>query len=175
MRLTRRFLEHGAAHNLIQVGHRLTAIEYAIAGITKIYEANLSLVGDNSLNSEMEGTMREWVVETLLQGAYLREHHLWEKDCKAYFAIMAERNGETILIKTKGLLKGVKNALIKFDVPMPLDILSTIESVRERVNVMKHDAGLELEHFVTEHHYKEAVNAVERFWAFLVDCEQVTP
>jgi hypothetical protein len=175
MRLTHRYLEHGAAHNLIQVGHRQTAIQYAIAGITKIYEANLTLFGDNPLNSEMEGTMREWVVETLLQGAYLREYHLWEKDCKAYFAIMAERNGETISIETQGLLTGIKNALIRFNVAMPLDILSTIESVRKRVNVMKHDAGLELEHFVTEHHYKEAVNAVERFWEYLADCEQVTP
>jgi hypothetical protein len=88
---------------------------------------------------------------------------------------MAERNGETISIETQGLLTGIKNALIRFNVAMPLDILSTIESVRKRVNVMKHDAGLELEHFVTEHHYKEAVNAVERFWEYLADCEQVTP
>ena len=95
-------MEYGAAHNFIQVGHRQTAIEYAIAGVTKICEGNISVLGDNPFNSEMEATMREWVVETLLQGAYLREYHLWEKDCKAYFAIMAERNGETLSIKTEG-------------------------------------------------------------------------
>jgi hypothetical protein len=173
MRLTRRHLEYGAARNFFEVGHRRTAIEYAIAGVTKIYEANLSVLGHNPFNSEMEGTMREWVVETLLQGAYLREYHLWEKDCKAYFAIMAERNGETLSIRTEGLLNGIKHALVRFNVAMPPDILSTIEVMRDRVNVMKHDAGLELEHFITENHYKEAMNAVERFWEYLANCEQV--
>jgi len=160
MRLTRRYLEHGAAHNFIQVGHRQTAIEYAIAGIAKIYEANLRPFGDNPVYSEMEETMREWVVEALLQGAYLRECHLWEKDCKAYFAIMAERNDETIVINTKGsqaFTDLIEDTLVRVDVAMPLDILGTIESARRRVNTMKQDAGLELDHFITEHHYNEAV------------------
>ena len=58
---------------------------------------------------------------------------------------------------------------------MPPDILSAMEAMRDRVNVMKHDAGLELEHFITETHYKNAMNAIERFWECLANCEQVTP
>lgn len=191
MQLTKRYLESGATVNYIQVGHRRTAIEYTIAGIAKLHEANLDLLGHDPLTLEMEGTMRAWVVETLLQGAYLREYHLWEKDCKAYFAVMAERNGATLTMKTKhgqSFAQLVKDTLLVFGVAVPADILSAIDCMRDRVNIMKHDTGLELDHFIGEKDYADAVTPWKGFgkisrvtsasrrssiqFAFLPPCEQ---
>jgi hypothetical protein len=178
VQLVKRFLESGASVNYIQVGHRQTAIEYTIAGTAKIHDANLDLLGRDPLTSEMEGSMRAWVVETLLQGAYVREYHLWEKDCKAYFPAMAERNGVTLVMKARGgqsFTELVKETLVAFDVVNPDDILTGIEQMRQRVNVMKHEAGLELEHFVTEGEYSEAISALEGFWEYLAAREQLVP
>jgi hypothetical protein len=175
MQLTKPYLAPGAAVNYIQVGHRRTAIEYTIAGIAKIHDANLSLLGHDPLTLEMEGTMRDWVIETLLQGAYLREYHLWEKDCKAYFLSMAERNGASMTMRTKGgsFTELIRDTLSSFEVVIPDEILNPIEQMRQRVNIMKHDAGLELDHFTSEKDYEVAVTALEGFWEYLAGCERV--
>jgi hypothetical protein len=176
MQLLKPYLEPGAANNYIQLGHRRTAVEYAIAGIKKIYDANLDLLGRDPLTSEMEATMRDWVTETLLQGAYLREYHLWEKDCKAYFPPMARRNGAELSMKTKGghpFTDLVRDTLLAFNVAMPPDISNAIETMRGRTNVMKHEAGLELDHFITAANYEDAVSALEGFWEYLSRCERI--
>ena len=49
----------------------------------------------------------------------------------------------------------------QFSVAMPPTVLEAIEQMRGLVNVMKHDAGLELEHFITEADYSEAIEALE--------------
>lgn len=178
MRLIKRYLESGATVNYVQVGHHQTAVEYAIAGITQLHDANLAQLGDNPFTSEMEGTMRAWVIETLLQGAYLREYHLWEKDCKAYFISMAERNGVTATMKTKGgqsFAELVKDTLASYNVSVSADILDAIERMRVKVNAMKHDAGLELDHFISESDYAEAVAALEGFWEHLAGSERIVP
>jgi hypothetical protein len=69
----------------------------------------------------------------------------------------------------------VRNVLRLFGVAMPSDILDAIERMRDRVNVMKHDAGLELEHFITEADYIEAIKALEGFWNHLASAEVVGP
>lgn len=92
---------------------------------------------------------------------------LWEKDCKAYFPTMAERNGASMTMKTKGgqTFTGlIRDALYSFEVIIPNDILDPIEQMRQRVNSRKHDAGLELDHFITEKDYEAAVTALEGFW-----------
>jgi hypothetical protein len=178
VQLIKRYLEPGATVNYTQVGHRHTAIEYAIAGIAKLHGANLALLGDDPFTSEMEGTMRAWVIETLLQGAYLREYHLWEKDCKAYFSAMAERNGVSMTTKPKGgqpFTEFVRDTLAAFNVDVPTLVLGAIERMRVKVNTMKHDAGLELDHFITNSDYADAVAALERFWEYLAERERVAP
>ena len=55
MKLTRRHLEPGAMGNYLQISHRRTVIEYAVAGIQRIHNANVELLGDGSFNQEMEG------------------------------------------------------------------------------------------------------------------------
>jgi hypothetical protein len=169
-------MDPGAAVNYIQVSHHRTAIEYAVAGIHRLHDANVELLGGGSFNEAMEGTMRAWVIETLLQGAYLREYHLWEKDCKAYFADMAKRNGQSLTMKPKpgqpftGLIREV---LSVFAVAVSNETLGAIERMRERVNVMKHDSGLELDHFIDEADYAQAMAALESFWETLANCEEV--
>jgi hypothetical protein len=178
MQLKRKFLEPGAAVNFIQASHRHTAVEYAIAGIKKVHDSNLDLLGHDPFSFEMEGSMQAWVAETLFQGAYMREYHLWEKDCKAYFSAMAKRNGNVLAMKTKGgqsFTDRVREVFGLFAVAVPADILGATERMRDRVNVMKHDAGLELEHFITEADYVEAIEAVEGFWNHLATVETVGP
>jgi hypothetical protein len=174
MELRSKFLGSGAVVNFVQVGHRHTAIEYAVAAIK--HDSNLEVLGRDPLTSEMEGYMQAWVTETLFQGAYMREYHLWEKACKAYFPEMAQRNGNALTMETKRgrrFTDHVRDVLGLFGVAMPSDILDAIELMRDRVNVMKHDAGLELEHFITEADYIEAIKALEGFWNHLATAEKV--
>lgn len=167
-------LEPGASGIYIQLTHGREAVEYA--GIKKVYTANFDLLGRDPFNLEMEGSMHEWVIESLLQGAYLREYHLWEKDCRAYFIRMAERNGFKLTIKTKDqpFTGIVGNILLDFGVSMPAEVFGAIESMRERVNTMKHAAGLELDHFINEGDYWTAIAALETFWNHLTTCECVS-
>ena len=177
MQLIKRYLDPGAVVNFTQLGHRHTAIEYAIAGIAENYQVNLERLGSDPLTRAMEGSMREWVVETLFQGAYLREYHLWEKDCKAYFGAMAKRNGCELALRTKGgqtFTKLIEDMLAAFDVAMPVETMLAIEAMRQRVNVMKHEAGLELDHFISTSEYADAIYALEKFWEFLATREKLT-
>jgi hypothetical protein len=73
----------------------------------------------------LEGSTRDWVIETLVQGAYLREYHLWEKDCKAYFQAMAKRNGVETSMKTKSgqpFTNLVRETLVAFGVAISDEI-----------------------------------------------------
>jgi hypothetical protein len=45
--------------------------------------------------------------------------------------------------------------------------------MRARVNKMKHDPGLELEHFITEANYTKAVEAIIEFWNHLAAAEKI--
>lgn len=179
MRLRRSFFdaEASAAANFLQVSHRRDAIAYAFAGIARQQEAVIEAFERDAFMTEMESTMRAWVAETLIQGAFLREYHLWEKDCKAYFPVMAQRNGQQLNMKTEGqpFTKLVWQTLSLFSVAMPSDIVAAIETMRTRANVMKHDAGLELDHFVSEADYTAAVTALEGFWSYLAEAEEVRP
>lgn len=167
LRLVNPYLKPGAGVNLIQLMHRCGAIEHAFAALDHALQANLGRRKNDPIAVEMESTMRDWVAETLLQGAYLREYHLWEKDCRAYFAAMAAQNATTLALKPKGaetFIDAVRKALGPFDIQMPNDVFCAIERMREHVNVMKHEAGLEVDHFITEGAYIEAMQALENFW-----------
>jgi hypothetical protein len=47
--------------------------------------------------------------------------------------------------------------------------------MHDRVNVMKHEAGLELDHFISEADYIAGVEALEEFWNHLASAEEVGP
>lgn len=175
-------LKHGfgdltASRTWIQLEHRKSAIEYAVAGIGLVRDANARNIPGDTFWSSMEDTMRDWVVETLYQGAYMREYHIWEKDCRAYFPAVAQRNGQAIKIKGKGepLPKMIRDLLPLFDATMPSSVLDIIEQMRVRVNVMKHEAGLEVEHFITSEQYGGAISAIDEFWRTLSEQEFYSP
>lgn len=177
LRLAKPYLKRGAIHNLFQIGYRRDAIEHAFAALNRMLDANLGNRGSDLVAVEIESAMSDRVAESLLQGAYLREYHLWEKDCKAYFVAMAARNGAALPLKVRSgetFPDAVKDALAAFGVTIPEAVFSDIERMRERVNVMKHEAGLELDHFVTQSDYAEAMQALEYFWDNLASREQIT-
>jgi hypothetical protein len=177
MKLRRKLMELGlsATNNFIQIEHRKDAIEYAVVGIKRQHDAVVNAFGGDKLTTELEGTMQAWVIETLLQGAYLREYHLWEKDCKAYFTEMAGRNRRTIdrkNLKGKPFTDSIKAIVCDFGAVVADNIFTEIEKMRLKVNVMKHEAGLEPEHFVSEGEYTAAVSALAEFWSTLANAEQ---
>lgn len=177
MQLVKKHLEHGAVVNFVQIGHRHDAIDGVIAAIGTMYADPPAAVQNPDPLTWDQGIMKDWLIETLLQGAYMREYHLWEKDCKAYFPAMAKRNGEQLLMKSKdaqSFTKLMNGILAAFGVTMPDTILNAIENMREQVNVMKHEAGLELDHFISKNDYAQAIVALEGFWNHLARCERVT-
>src|SRR4051812_12229361 len=86
----------------VQVEHRKTAMEYAIAGISLVHEKNSSLFAGDKSATEIEDVIRDWVIETLIQGAYIREYHIWEKDTKKYFSDQLGLNESTQELPKKG-------------------------------------------------------------------------
>jgi hypothetical protein len=179
MQLKHRFLEvtDTANGNLLQVSYRRDAVQYAVAGIERHHDAVLDSLGRDPLSLAMEGTMKDWVIETLFQGAYMREYHLWEKDCKSYFPAMALRNNGLSLPapKNRKVTEWVVEMLSLFGVSVPTDVSNRIDRMRLRVNEMKHEAGLELDHFITEAEYTDAVDALEAFWTYLASEELAGP
>lgn len=173
MQLIKKHLEPGAIGNFTQLGHRRGAIDGLIAVITQMYKDNPHAGNPDPLTWDAD-VMKNWLIETLLQGAYLREYHLWEKDCKAYFAAAAERNGEQMILASHGFIRQIKHALLAFSIAMPDATLNAIDGMRERVNVMKHEPGLEEDHFISEGDYAGAIDALEGFWNHLASCERVT-
>lgn len=174
MRLVHSVGMRGALGPETQLHHRRTAIEYAVAGITRQHEANAAVFEDDALFGELEANMRDWVVETILQGAYLREYHLWEKDCKEYFREMARRNRANLKLKNrKGLsfADAVEAVIAQFGVTIPTNCLTAIREANHKVNIMKHDEGLSIDHFITTSDYEAAMIAFKQFWNCLMEHE----
>lgn len=167
----------GAHSYWIQVSHRRSAIEIATEDIRTLHKQRISQWPDNDpISAELETITTNWVLETLLQGAFVREYHLWEKDCKAYFAIMATRNDLPFDANRwkRSPIKIVGEHLDAYQVPAAAPIMADIDKVREKVNVMKHEPGLELDHFITSNDYFNALDAFEQFWEMLMEREIVS-
>jgi hypothetical protein len=109
--------------------------------------------------------MRDWLIETLLRGAYIREYHLWglERQCSAFK--WKSKRSESFIEKTK-------KRLVEFSASVPLDAINTM---REKTNTAKHCPGLLTEHFVTRAEYDEAIRAIEVFWETLGQQETYRP
>ena len=173
MELRRKFNKSSAAAvNYIQVSHRRDAVEYTIAGIKKIHELNLELLGRDLLTLEMEGTMQAWVPRFFSKVPICVNITCGRRTAKLTFprwryemAALSNWNPDPhrshpryISFVFSGSADG------NFD---------AIERMRRRVNVMKHDAGLELEHFITEADYTAAIEALEGFWNHLATAERI--
>jgi len=95
MKLYHSITNHGASLYWVQLNHRKTAIEYAIHTIDEAHSKDKETPYGDPLLDEITDVMRDWVIETLIQGAYPREYHIWEKDTKEYFTNQLCRNNDT--------------------------------------------------------------------------------
>ena len=135
-------------------------------------------MGWGTSTGEMWGWAGDWVIESLLQGAWMREYHEWEKATKTYFDGNHARNGNT-KADWRGKLSGVAGAshvdrvraqLALFGATVPVGALDVIDHTREGVNLAKHEA----DHFIDEAEYKQLVQAVVAFWEALAEQEEFT-
>jgi hypothetical protein len=173
--LKRKHLEAGANVTWTQVGHRRTAIEYAVAGAKLAYKQSLEQFPDDPLFAELESVMPEWVIETIAQGAYIREYHLWEKEVKDYLVGQLRRsNLESTVLKPKrseSLIDAVRRVLVNLGAPDTG--LADIDAMRHRVNIAKHEPGVLVEHFVSIDDYWKVLDAIEGFWEALAEHEEI--
>ena len=160
----------------IHACHRETAIGAAIDVIREAARRDTAALGDDVVWQELTGYMGEWVVESLIQGAWMREYHEWEKATKAYFDGHHIRNGGTKVdwrFKVAGVsrpshMDRVKAQLAAFSATAPAEALAAIDHARLRVNSAKHDSEL----FVDEAEYKALVKAILAFWERLNEQEE---
>ena len=166
----------------VQACLRKTAIDAAISVICKTAEQEDAEFADAPVSLGPSGDMGEWVVESLLQGAWMREYHEWEKATKAYFEEQHSRNGSAV--KWKGKAAGVegrtpshmdrvKAQLALFSATVPTEILDAINDTRVNVNKSKHEHADEL--FVTESDYMLFVKSVLNFWERMGEQEEFMP
>src|SRR5579859_2058965 len=170
MKLTHSITKLGATLYWVQLNHRKTAMEYIVQVIADAYTREESVSCNDLLLTEFSKTMRDWAIETLIQGAYLREYHIWEKDTKEYFANQLARNNDPRSFpfpKMGDHIEQVKAALDLFSVEITNGILTDIDSMRKKANIAKHEPGLHDSHFVAQSEYHNAVEAIESFWEVL--------
>lgn len=168
MPLVRNHPEPGATKFLIQTQHHRTAIGSAIGYVDAGYA---QLPTNDSLPSEFVAIEHDWVIETIYQGAYMREYHLWEKFCKEFFSPMGIDTKPPRGVPFPDHVKQIIFA--HFGLVLPEDVVSALSEMRGKVNIMKHESGLEADQFVRADDYAIAVAAIERFWEFLVDNEEL--
>ena len=168
-----------ATYFYIHTCHRQTAIETAIAVIRKADEHERDALARDPVWQALTNGMGIWVIESLLQGAWMREYHEWEKATKVYFDGNHARNGSSA-VNWKGKLSGVlrpshvdrvRAQFALFNASIPVDALAAIDRSREQVNFSKHEA----EHRVGEADYQAFIKAVLAFWEALTTQEEFTP
>jgi hypothetical protein len=173
MKLWKTLSQH-ATRYFIQTDHNKTAIENAISCIESVHAQETRIICGDIVDSVFIDTMREWLIETLLQGAYIREYHIWEKNVKEYCNTQRTLNGNLQPFEWKGgsLIDKAKKHLAEFSASVSLD---AIIRMRDKTNTAKHCPGLLTEHFVTRAEYEEAILAIQGFWETLGQQETYLP
>jgi len=146
----------------IHVGHRNTAIQLAIGLIRDAATREIATVPADVF-TEMGGVMTNWAIESLLQGAWLREYHVWERDTKRHFNNIHLRNGGKKIEwkrNAQSHVAKVRQQLKLFSVTMSPDILSAIDGARVKINTAKHEDDI----WASEADYQLLVASVQRFW-----------
>lgn len=156
----------------VQAEYRTFAVTYAITGIGLLRERNTTLFPADMVFSEFEDATHDWVIETLVQGAYIREYHLWEKDTRQYFAEqVAINNGDQKeldkamrKVSTDGYVAMAVRGLGVFSAEISTPVFLTLDGMRKKVNNAKHEPGLLIDHFVTQEEYGGAAQTISKFW-----------
>ena len=145
-----------------QTGNRKTAIDLAVAALRELPAFDT-----------MSEAMREWAIEAVAQGAWVREYHKWETDTKSYFCSMHLRNGVTAPNWKKldgSHVEKIEKQLALFSATPPATI-AVIEENRGRVNDTKHDDS----YLAGQSDYEFLVSAISQFWEDLAAQETFTP
>lgn len=109
------------------------------------------------------------MIESLIQGAWLREYHEWEKATKSYFESQHKRNVSSKpdwksrvegVPGTASHVDRVRAQLTLFGVTAPGAALGVIDAQRRLINSAKHNE----EYFVAENDYRALVKAAADFW-----------
>lgn len=158
-----------ASNYLYQHDHDRTGI---VSAIELIHKGNAKeMEGLNPAKEQFwEEIARghEWVIEALLQGAFVREYHLWEKYVREYVANQRSWNG----VPTSGswhhdFIVGVELALAGFGAQVPADTLKQLRAIRRKVNKAKHEPGLTINHFISTDELLLAIETYRIFWQCL--------
>ena len=168
-----------AGYFFVHADHRETAIDHAIRVIRDDAARELAACGDDPVMAALTAPMGDWVVESLIQGAWLREYHEWEKATKSYFEGQHLRNG-SLEPDWKAKLPGsagavshvdrVRAQLAYFSASVAGAVLDTLNAQRRLINAAKHKD----EYFVTEQDYRALIQAVADFWNELAPQEEFT-
>tara|TARA_R110001606_G_scaffold399293_1_gene583873 strand:+ start:5026 stop:5604 length:579 start_codon:yes stop_codon:yes gene_type:complete len=179
LKLTGSLIGPSAIKYVAQSKHRQTAVDYLIHGAKLVHEENIDRFPRDTFIAELEEIMPKWSVETLAQGAYVREFHLWEKEAKEYFSNQLQHNGipcieiKSMLQKKRkeSVVDVVKRLLMAFDIYRLGSELSAIDTMRLQVNRAKHDPGVLLDDFVSIEQFWDKHAVVKRFWSKLLEEE----
>jgi hypothetical protein len=163
-----------AGYYWVHAGHRKTAINMAIEVIRQAAANELSTTTDDPFARDLTGIMRDWAIESLIQGAWVREYHMWERDTKDYFDGHYVRNGGEKVNWRASRSPHVAKVIAQLEflsASVPSELLTVINEARKRVNIVKHEA----DDFATEADYKALATAVASFWETLAPQEEFTP
>ena len=168
-----------AGYFWIHAGHRETAISHAISVIRDAATRELAQMADDPIMAGLSAPIGEWVVESLIQGAWMREYHEWEKATKAYFDGHHKRSGSP-KPDWKAKIPGVNGAashvdrvrtqIALFGATVPESSLIKLDEHRRLINAAKHEE----EYFATEESYCQLVKAISDFWNELAPQEEFT-
>jgi hypothetical protein len=168
MPLIRVHPEPGALEFCLQASqHRIAieaAVDYVNAGVARA-------LAEHTNDSFWWSTEQDWVIETIYQGAYLRQYHLWEKGSRTYFLSQGVEISRNPTPNFSEHVKGILSS--RFDLNVPKDVMDALSTMRCKVNRMKHEGGVQDDEFVSAADYAADVAAIERFWEFLAGREQL--
>jgi hypothetical protein len=154
------------------VGHRENATQLAINLIRKGVAIERAEAGNDPFEIECAEIAERWAIGHVIQGCYIEEYHQWEKAVKQYFKGQRELNGLSDdfdwKLRRTTLVRRVMEVLAFFGTTVDPAAMNAIDSVRNKVNWLKHDP---LSCHVDHADYEAAQIAIKSFWDILVETE----
>lgn len=177
LRIVKELGANGASICFIQSLHREAALGYLIHGAGLVHKENLAALPNEPMFIELEEVMPKWAIETLAQGAYIREYHLWEKETKEFFFSQIQLNGYTEAQATshlkqkrnESIIAVVQRQLNQFGLNGLENEMIEIDGMRTQVNKAKHNPGVLLDHFVSMEQFWKKHAAIQKFWLKLTE------
>jgi hypothetical protein len=166
---------NSASYQFTQASHRQGAVDGAIEIISRDTTQWIEMLSTGSPESAVTRTTDAWLVETLVQGAWIREYHEWAKATKDYFNEQHRLNGSPAPQWKNG--KGwshidfVRERLEAFSINLSPHILFIIERNRDQISTARYDEG----HLADEKQFREFHNAIADFWNELASAEGRLP